>query len=144
MTVYSCSDMLSSVYMYDRPAVLLILLRCARMRSRVMCSVASVCIIYIYVCMSTKNRLFSALPLENLLLSIICCLLEFKHLQCGLLRPTSYTDRAIHAFPNKMRRPPWPRNIFFRVLTAHHTLWARVASCSGQVTLCALTVLVLQ
>ena len=59
--------------------------------------------------MSTKNRLLSALPLENLLLGIICCLLfEFKHLQCGLLRPTSYTDRAIHAFPNKTRRPPGP------------------------------------
>ena len=30
----------------------------------------------VYICMSTKNRLFSALlPLENLLLSVICCLL---------------------------------------------------------------------
>ena len=41
-----------------------------------------------YICMSTKNRLFSALPLENLLLSVICCLLfDFKCLQYGLLRP---------------------------------------------------------
>ena len=64
--------------------------------------------------MSTKNRLFSALPLENLLLSVICCLLfEFKHLQCGLLRPVSYTDRAIHAFPNKMQMPPGPEILNF-------------------------------
>ena len=56
--------------------------------------------------MSTKKQsVYSALPLENLLLSII---FEFKHLQCGLLRPTSYTDRAIHAFPNKTQRPPGP------------------------------------
>ena len=77
-----------------------------------------------------KNRLFSALLLENLLLCITCCLLfEFKHLQCGLLRPTNYTDREIHAFPNKMRRPPGSEIFFFRVLTAHYTLWARLASC---------------
>ena len=62
-----------------------------------------------YVCMSTKNRLFSALPLENLLLSAICCLLcNFKHLQCGLLHPASFTDRVIHAFPNKTWGPPGP------------------------------------
>ena len=75
--------------------------------------------------MSTKNRLFSALLLEKLLLhvSVICCLLfEFKCLQCGLLHPASYTARAIHAFPNKTRRPPWPWNIFFWALMAHHTL----------------------
>ena len=49
-----------------------------------------------------KNRLFSALPLKNLLLNVIYCLLfKFKHLQCGLLHPASCTDRAIHAFPNK-------------------------------------------
>ena len=43
--------------------------------------------------MSTKNRLFSALPLEDLLLSVICCLLfKFKRLQCGLLCPASCTD----------------------------------------------------
>ena len=58
--------------------------------------------VYIYIYMSTKNRVFSALPLENLLLSVICYLLfKFKRLQCGLLRPASCTDRAIHAFPNK-------------------------------------------
>ena len=61
-----------------------------------------------------KNWLFSALPLENLLLSVMSCLFfDFKHLQCGLLRPASCTDRVIHAFPNKMRTSPWPRNIFF-------------------------------
>ena len=111
------------------------------MHSRVMCLVVvSVYVrtyvrtyvhtyMYIYfLYMSTKNRLFSALLLEKLLLhvSVICCLLfEFKCLQCGLLHPTSYTARAIHAFPNKTRRPPWPWNIFFWALTARHThgLW---------------------
>ena len=87
-----------------------------------MCLVTSVCVhTYMYVCIYIyiyiyvdKNRLFSALLLQNLLLSVICCLLfEFKYFQCGLLRPASYTDRAIHAFPNKMQRPPWPRNSFF-------------------------------
>ena len=44
-------------------------------------------------------RLFGTLPLENLRLSVICCLLfEFKRLQSGLLRPASCTDIAIHAF----------------------------------------------
>ena len=71
--------------------------------------------IYIYIIyirspqlknMSTKNRLFIALPLENLLLSVICCLLfKFKRLQCSLLHPASYIDRAIHTFPNKTWRP---------------------------------------
>ena len=60
---------------------------------------------FVYVYMSTKNRLFSVLLLENLLLSVICCLpFEFKHLQCGLLYPASCTDRASHTFPNKMQR----------------------------------------
>ena len=70
--------------------------------------------VYIYTCTYVdKNRLFSALLLQNLL-NVICCLLfEFKCLQCGLLRQASYTDRAIHALPNKARRPPWPRNSFF-------------------------------
>ena len=59
--------------------------------------------------MSTKNRLFSALPLENLLLNVIYCLLfKFKRLQCGLLHPASCTDRVIHAFPNKTCRSPGP------------------------------------
>ena len=59
-------------------------------------------IYFLYVCQQ-KNRLFSALPLENLL-SVSCCLLfEFKCLQCGLLCPASCTDRAIHAaFSNKI------------------------------------------
>ena len=112
------------------------------MRSRVMHLVMSVCvyvyiyiyihihkrtqILTIYICMSTKNRLFSALLLENLLLSVICCLLfKIKCLQCGLLlRPVSCKDRAIHAFPNKMLSFPWPWNIFLCALTSHHTLWA--------------------
>ena len=56
--------------------------------------------------MSTKNRLFSALPLETLLLNVFYCFLtEFKGLQCGLLHPASCTDRAIHAFPNKTQGP---------------------------------------
>ena len=98
------------------------------MRSRVMHSVTSICI-YMYVCQQKTGCL-----VPYLLLSVICCLLfEFKHLQCGLLRPVSYTDRAIHVFPNKARRPPWPWNIFFWVLMAHHTLWARLEnSCSDQ------------
>ena len=51
---------------------------------------------HVHVYMSTKNRLFSALPLENLLLSVIYCLFfEFKCLQCGLLHPASYTDRGV-------------------------------------------------
>ena len=65
--------------------------------------------VYIYVCQQ-KNRLFSALPLENLLLSVICCLFcKFKRLQCGLLRPASCTDRVIHAFPNKTWGPLAPK-----------------------------------
>ena len=64
----------------------------------------------------------------NLLLSVICCLLfEFKRLQCGLLCPVSCTNRVIHAFPNKTRGLLRPQNIFFWTLTAHHTLWARLA-----------------
>ena len=51
----------------------------AHMHSRVMHLVASVC-----VC--TKNWLFSALPLENLLLSVFYYFLtKFECLQCGLL-----------------------------------------------------------
>ena len=70
-----------------------LLLPCARMRSRVMRP-------FVYMCiyMSTKNRLFSALLLKNLLLSVMCCLLfEFKRLQYGLLRPASCTDGVIPA-----------------------------------------------
>ena len=111
------------------------LLPCARMRSRVMHLVLLVCVstyvrICIYICRQ-RNRLFSALLLEKLLLhvSVIYCLLfEFKHLQCGLLHPASYTDRVIHAFPNKTSRSPWPQNIFLWALTAHHTLWAMSVS----------------
>ena len=91
------------------------------MRSRVMHLVMSV-----YVHMSTKNnRLFKALLLTGLLLSIICCLLfEFKCLQCGLLHPPSYTDRAVHAF----QIGPLALKCFFWALTAHHALWARLAA----------------
>ena len=49
------------------------------MLSRVMHLVALVC-----VHMSTKNKLFSALPFETLLLSVMRCLLfKFKCLKCG-------------------------------------------------------------
>ena len=86
------------------------LLPCAHMRSRVMRLIMSVCVrisIFIYLYMSTKKEAVS--PLENLLLSVVCCLLfDFKHPQCGLLHPASYTDRAIHAFPNNTWRPPGP------------------------------------
>ena len=95
-------------------------LPCVCMRSRVMRLVLSVCVrtyvriytlyIYLFLYMSTKNRLFSALQLENLLLCVICCLLsEFKCLQCGLLHPANYRARAIHAFPNKTWRSPGPK-----------------------------------
>ena len=93
--------------MHCSPHVLTYLLPCVRMRSSVMCLVASICVrTYVRICMSTKKWLFSALWLENFLLSVICCLLfEFNHLQCGLLCPVSCTDRAIHAFPNNTLRP---------------------------------------
>ena len=45
-----------------------------------------------------KNMLFSALPLENLLLGVICYLLfKFKLLQCGLLvwLVVCYVQRAV-------------------------------------------------
>ena len=90
--------------------------------------------IYMYVCVcvcvqcmyvNKKNRQFGALPLENLLLSVICCLpFKFKCLQCGLLRPASCTDRAIHAFPNKMQRPPGPE-----ILSAERPWW-NIRHCS--------------
>ena len=49
-------------------------LPCVRMCSRVMCLVASVCVYNVNSCSSA-----SALLLENLLLSVICCLLfEFN------------------------------------------------------------------
>ena len=42
----------------------------------------------LYITTKTKNRLFSALLLENLLLYVIYCLLfKFKRLHCGLVRP---------------------------------------------------------
>ena len=75
--------------------------------------------VYMYV---NKKRLFGALPFENLLLSVICYLLfEFECPKCGLLHPVSCTDRAIHAFPNKMWKP-LALKYFLWVLTAHHTL----------------------
>ena len=49
---------------------------------------------FVYIICQQKNRLFSALPLENLLLSVICCLLcKFKCLQCGLLHPAGPEQR---------------------------------------------------
>ena len=67
---------------------------------------------YMYICIlcRQKNRLFSALPFENLLRVIFACMLfEIKCLQCGLLHTASCTDRAIHAFPNKVQRPLAPK-----------------------------------
>ena len=85
------------------------------------CRLVYVCM-YIYIHVD-KIRLFSALLLEKLLLSVVCSLLfGFKRLQCGLLHPASYTDRAIHAFPNKMRKPPCPEIFSSDLKTAHHTL----------------------
>ena len=109
-------------------------LPCARMRSRVMRLVASVCVrICIYVCQQ-KNRLFSALPLENLLLSVMHCLLfKFKRLQCSLLCPASCTDWVFLAFPNKTCSFPWPQIIFFWTLMAHHTLWAKTRDLAAVV-----------
>ena len=82
---------------------------------------------FVYVCIITmstkKNRLFSALSLANILLSVICCLLfEFKHLQCGLLCPVNCTDRAIHAFPNKMQRPLDPEYFLLSFIGTPHPL----------------------
>ena len=43
-----------------------------------------------------------------------CCLLfKFKRLRGGLLCPASCTDRAIHVFPNKTRRPPAPKILYY-------------------------------
>ena len=47
----------------------------------------------------TKNRLFSASLLKNLLLCVTCCLLiEFKCLQCGLLHPVSCNRQGNSCF----------------------------------------------
>ena len=73
-------------------------------------------IIYMYV---AKNRLFSALPLESILLSVFYYFLtEFKCLQCGLLCPTSCTDRAILTFLLK-ERGPWVLEYCIMVHIAH-------------------------
>ena len=73
------------------------------MRSRVMHLIASVCVcmyvcLYIYVCIlcDQKIDLFSVLPFEKFLLSVLYYLiLEFKCLQSGFLHPASCTDEAI-------------------------------------------------
>ena len=67
--------------------------------------------VYLYLCQQ-KNRLFSALLLENLLLSVLYYFLtDFKCLQCVLLHAARCTDRVhvIHAFQNKMWRPSGPK-----------------------------------
>ena len=81
-----------------------------------------------YVCMWSKNWLFSALSLENLLSVMSCLLFKLKCLQCGLLRPVSCTDKVIHIL---RRGCPLAPKYFFWALTAHHTLYARLASCSS-------------
>ena len=90
--------------------------------------VMSVCVhTYMYV----RIYIYIYILLQNLL-NVICCLLfEFKCLQCarGLLHQASYTDRAIHALPNKTRRPPGPKIISSeQALMACHTLCATTAS----------------
>ena len=80
---------------------------------------------YVYICQH-KNRLFSALLLENLLLSVICCLLfEFKHIQCGLLHPVSYTDREI-PFQIRCRGLPDSEYFLLSFNGTPHPLWARL------------------
>ena len=61
-------------------------------------------------------------------MNFLCVVFVCGFYLCDLLRPVSYTDRVIHAIPNKTWRFPWPRNIFLWALMAHHTLWG---SCSG-------------
>ena len=105
-----------------------------------MCLGVSVCVhTYVHTNFHVdKNRLLSALLLEKLLLSVICCLLfEFKSLQCGLLHPVSYTDTAIHAFPDKMQKSPWPPKYFLLSFnsTPHPRLCMRLC---GQTRLCML------
>ena len=97
------------------------------MRSRVMHLVMLVCVrsTYVYIAnmyiMSTKNRLFSALPLENLLLSVICCLLfDFKCLQFCLLLPASCTDRAIHVFQIRQGGPLAPKFLCYNSFDVMH------------------------
>ena len=69
--------------------------------------------VHTYVYMLTKNKLFTALPLANLLLGVICCLLfEFMCLHCSSLCPASCTDRVNHAFQIK-HGGNRPQNIFF-------------------------------
>ena len=71
-----------------------------------LCVYAGLCVwsrlfVYAVLCLTARK--------SPACIGTICCLLfEFKHLQCGLQRPASYTDRAIHAFPNNMWRPPGP------------------------------------
>ena len=72
---------------------------------------------------------------ENTLLSVFYYLLtEFK---CGLLRSVSCTDRAIHAFPNEMRRFPNPRICSFE-LEQHVTPSKLYYSCSVSVSVLVL------
>ena len=62
------------------------------MRIKVMCLV-----VLVYVCVYVD--LFSALPFEKILLSVLYYLIvEFKHLQSGFLCPMSCSDGAIHVF----------------------------------------------
>ena len=70
---------------------------------------------HVHVYMSTKNRLFSALPLENLLLSVIYCLFfEFKMPPVWFATSSELYRQSnwIHAFPNKTWRAPLALEIF--------------------------------
>ena len=129
--------------------VIIITMTCVRMHSRLMHLVAMVCVrigIYIYIYIQNFDRKQAVqclkLPLTNILLRVICCLLfEFKCLQCGLLCPASYTDRAIRAFPNITRRPLAPKCFLLSFNGTPHPLGQQLASLV--VTLCASTVCVL-
>ena len=114
-----------------------VLVTLCSMRSKVMCLVASVVCIIIYIVYMyvAKNRLFSALPLESLLLSVFYYFLtEFKCLQCGLLCPTSCTDRAILTFLLK-ERGPWVLEYCIMVHIAH-------ACCSAEYIFFSFTALI--
>ena len=72
-------------------------------------------------------------------LRLICPLLHLPH--HGKLfndlriikypHPASYTDRAIHAFPNKTRRPPGPEILYYST----KGICVHVAVCSAGVSI---------
>ena len=78
--------------------------------------------IHVYV---NKNKVFSAVSLKNILLSVFYFFLtEFKCLKYGLLNPTSCTctNRAIHASPNKTQSLHLAPEYFFLSFNGTHSL----------------------